>query len=94
MDQLGKRLKRTIVNAEGGSFFFWKRGGGGGGSGNMLAQRNFENVITRPFEAILDHFIIFFHLLKSKNFWRLYDTDKNYKWQTLNNPVISIRWFL
>ena len=51
MDQLGKRLKRTIVNAEGGSslfclfvfflFFF------GGGSGNMLAQRNFENVISK-----------------------------------------------
>ena len=41
MDQLGKRLKRTIVNVEGGSFFW------GGGSGNMLAQRNFENVISK-----------------------------------------------
>ena len=43
--------------------------------------------------AILDHFISFFHLSKSKNFWRLYDRDKDYKWQTFNTPVISIRWF-
>ena len=37
MDQLGKRLKRTIVNAEGGSsfffFFFFLGGGVGGGLG-------------------------------------------------------------
>ena len=49
----------------------------------MGAQRK-----MRPFGAILDHFIIFFHLLKSKNFWRLYDIDKDHKWQTFNNPVI------
>ena len=39
-----------------------------GGSGNMLAQRNFENVISRPFGAIMDHFITFFHLLNPKTF--------------------------
>ena len=48
----------------------------------------------RPFGAILEHFITFFHLLKSKNFWRLYDIDKDYKWQTFNNSVISIPWIL
>ena len=56
----------------------------------MLAQRNFENVCSKwPFGAFLDHFIIFFHLLKSKNFWRLYDIDKDYKWQTFNNPFVG-----
>ena len=79
--------------------FFLEKGGGGGGGGGVWEHARPEkflkcNLQMRPFEAILDHFIIFFHLLKSKNFWRLYDTDKNYKWQTLNNPVISIRWFL
>ena len=66
------------------------------GSGNRLAQRNFENAPNEAihFGAILDHFISFFHLLKSKNFWRLYDVDKDYKWQTFNNPVIFIPWFL
>ena len=29
----------------------------------------------RQFGAILDHFISFFHLLKSKNFWKFYDID-------------------
>ena len=39
-NQLRKRLKRTIVTAEGGSPFW-------GGPGNMLAKRNFENVCCK-----------------------------------------------
>ena len=32
----------------------------------------------KPMGAILDHFHkLFFHLLKSKNFWRPYDIDKD-----------------
>ena len=47
--------------------------------------------IYAPNEAFWDYSRpfcnFFFNLLKSKNFWRLNDIDKDYKWQFFNNPV-------
>ena len=91
-NQLWKWLKRTIVTAEGrtGSPFWgvWKH----------ARQEKFWKCMLQiwPFGAILHHFIsFFFHLLKSKNFSRLW-LDKDIKNGELLIILlkISIRWFL
>ena len=66
MDQLGKRLKRTIVTAEGGSPW--------GGLGTCLGREILKMYALSLNEAICDYFDhskVFFHLLKSK---KLLDT--------------------
>ena len=66
-EQLQKWLNRTVVNAEGGSPFW--------GVGEHAPPREILKIYA-PNEAIWGYstsFIIFFHLLKSKNVSRLYD---------------------